>query len=800
MKDFRALLFSPIYTICYSEQLKPHQVKNPKNSAQTLLKLCPNSASIAGNIFDIRGCILTMFSFSEQRQNFLAVLIGTAAFLSGCTQSNDQTGVIFRKAQEEEAAGGFKLAEQYYLACISSSLETGSKYYQLASVNRLTELEKKLNSPTRSKIYMNQAATLAEKSDGKSDKKTSEEEKLQLAQERHLALMRLADWLYEDGNFISARKLYEQAAELEKTFPLKSAAETTAKERIHELDKQAKSENDEIVTRLSANRFTDSLRGPAAAQRARDRHLMMVSVSKASADYLNGGDVALARKAVELLSQLRTIFGPREDEYRRSYREVINALIVRENFELGIPLVEADMKEFSAFTPAALEAAIPEAVENATFNTQDLLIMAEIRFKQKRYKEMLELCKNVETLAPKVIRENSPLQLEYFGCMALALEYNNQRTAALPFRKKHLEMFKKAHDIPMSYADLLHFYKLDLLAAGMNAEAETVADKILEVKKTVKGESNIVPSFLEHAGELIKNGKYEKARQVLVDALPHCRKYKNKRALLNCYTLLFQVCSRNHLQDAIEYSKCAEDMLRKEGDLGQKQVMVQALLTRATAETQLGQDKEALRTLDRAIDWQLSGNDELSAYTAALLNLKAQVLGRTADWEAEKKCRSQAIDVCRRINPPQPAPLASTLTQAALQYMKRKEYDGAENYLREAIRALSGAKNAEDKEALLNCKVALGSCLALAKKNAAESLSIKKEILPVYKSSFTNTPASDLSLCIMTAELCILLNDRANSKVVMNDAESIYAKHKDSLKAFEERMKKQRNILKTGRI
>jgi hypothetical protein len=34
----------------------------------------------------------------------------------------------------------------------------------------------------------------------------------------------------------------------------------------------------------------------------------------------------------------------------------------------------------------------------------------------------------------------------------------------------------------------------------------------------------------------------------------------------------------------------------------------------------------------------------------------------------------------------------------------------------------------------------------------------------------------------------------------MNDAESIYAKHKDSLKAFEERMKKQRNILKTGRI
>jgi hypothetical protein len=748
-----------------------------------------------------------MSSFRKQRQNLLAVLLGTAVLLSstGCTQPIDQSGVIFRKAHEEEAAGDLKQAEQYYLACIASSIETKSRYYHLAAINRLTELEKKLNNQPKSKIYMNQAATFAEnnisndKKEG--EKKSSSESENLMAQECHLALMRLADWLYEDGNFVSARKLYEKAAELEKTFHFNSSSETSAEARIKILDSQAKSESDNIETRLEMNRYSKTLRGPAAAQRSEERHRMSENLARLCLDYQNNGDKSLADETVALLSKLRDIYGPREDEYRRRYCELAAALNIRDNFALLTPLVESDLKEFSSFSRADLDAAIPEAVENATFYTQDLLIMAEMRYRQKRYEEMLELCRKVETLAPKVLRENSELEVQFLGFMALALEFNNQKTKALPYRKKHLEKFRKTHDNPVAYSDFLHHYQLDLIDAGMNAEAENVAEEIIKIKRTVKGESHIVPSYLTYATALIKDDKHEKARQVLLEALPNCRKYKDKNGLLGCYALLSQACAKSHPEEAIAYSKSVEDLLRKNGDFGAKHMMAEIAITRATAEIQTGKSADAARTLDRAIEWQLAHKNEVSAYTAGLYNLKAAVLGRTSgDWTAEKKCRSKAIDICRGFQPPQPGPLASTLIQTAFQYEKHQEFGEAEKHFREAIGVLKNSENPAEKETLLNSKAALAGCLKRANKNPAEVLSLKNEILPVYKSRFTNVPDSDLSLCLVIAELCTLLQDKTNLKLVMQEAESIYAKNKTGLKAFDERIEFQRKALKAYRI
>ena len=749
-----------------------------------------------------------MSSFRKQRRNLLAVLLGTAAVVSasGCTQPTDQSGVIFRKAQAEEAAGELILAEQYYLACAASSLETKSTYYQLAAVNRLTELEKKLNNLPKSKIYMNQAATIAEnnisnsKSESESENDTSANNKNLLAQECHLAVMRLADWLYEDGNFVSARKLYEKAAQLEKTFQFDSTSETSADARIKIVDSQAKSESDNIETRLEMNRYSKTLRGPAAAKRSEERHRKADLLAKTIRDYRNKGDKALADKAVSLLFQLCSTYGPREDEYRRHFTDVAQTLSLRENFDLLTPLLEQDMKEFASYSQADLDAAVPEAVENATFYTQDMILMADMKFRQKQYPEMLELCQKAEKLAPKVIREKSQLEMEYLNTMALALEFNGFKTKALPFRRRQVELFKKSHDNPMAYSDFLHYYQLDLTDAGMMAEAEKVAEEILSIKKKLKHENHIVPPFMTYALTLIKQDKFEKARTILLEALPHCQKYKDKEALLNCYVLLYQVCARNHPDEAIKYTRSAQDLVRKQGDFGQKQVMAQTIFARAVAESQLGKDKEALQDLDSAIVWQTTHGNELTAHTAAMLNLKAQILGRTGDWEEEKNCRARAIEICRRLEPPQPGPHASTLIQAAFQYEKHHDFGEAEKHFRDAIGVLKNSKSPEQKETLLNSKAALAGCLKRANKNPDEVLSLKSEILPVYKSHFTNVPDSDLSLCLVIAELCAQMQDRNNLKLVMQETESIYAKHKDSLRAFDARLEKQRKVLKASNL
>jgi len=713
--------------------------------------------------------------------------------LSGCATS-DQAAALYAKAEKEAQANNPKLAEATYLACAAYSSESKSQYYQLAAINRLTELEKQLGNATKSRQYMTQAATLAEKLDASSGSAASDKTNALLAKERHLALMRLADSLYEDGNFVSAKKLYEQASSLEAMPQLKNA-ENAASERIRILDQQAKAENENFDRRLAINRNSKEFRGADAAKRANDRQKLIEKLSSTASAFLESGNEELVPRLLDMLYQLRSEYSYREDAYRRAYKEVASALIARKRFDVLAPLVEEDVRKVSSYTKVDLDAAVPEAVDNATFHTQDLIILSQMMMHQKRYAETLATIQKVEVVAPKVIRPNSPLEVEFLTSLASAYEQNGQRLRALPIRERQMEILNTAVNQPFVYVDALFNYRRDLIEVGRLDEAEKFSEEMIQTVKGLKTKVHTIPAYMSYCDLLMRNKKFEKARPVLLEAIKICQAQNNTAALLNCYVMLSTACSQSSLKEALTYSKHAEGLIRKHGDFGQQQ-MALIMLNSASYEVQLGKNKDAIGTLDSAIAWQIEHKQTQSACTVALYNLKAIALGNLNDWSGEKIVRSKAIEICRQMNPPQPSVLASTLTQAAGHYQQKAEFAKAEEYFREAIRALDGKTEPEHKQSCLTYKAALGACLAQGRKSSKEARALKDEILNAYKASFTSSQDSNLSLCLGAAELCNLLNDKDNQKLVMQDAETIFRRNKDSLKPFEKRMENQRQSLK----
>ncbi len=210
-------------------------------------------------MFPTRRRISTHFLLS------MAIGIASTLAISSCTQPDNLAAELYKKGQAAEASKDWIQAEKHYLETISAALESKSEYYHLASINRLTDVEASLHSPSKAKSYMNQAATLAEKMENENKNFRGDKP---LAQEKHAAIMRLANWLFEDGNYVSARRLYGKAFNLEEELKLDPKDNSSAANCIKKLDSLESFEHSQVSSQLGKNGYSTALRGPEAAQRA----------------------------------------------------------------------------------------------------------------------------------------------------------------------------------------------------------------------------------------------------------------------------------------------------------------------------------------------------------------------------------------------------------------------------------------------------------------------------------------------------------------------------------------------------
>ncbi len=740
-----------------------------------------------------------MFPIKQRITNHLllsmAVSIASMLTISGCTPPANLATEMYKKGQAAEASKDWKQAEKYYIDTISAALDSKSVYHHLAAINRLTDLEVNLHNPSKSKSFMNQASTLAE-NDALNGGENSAS-KIALAQERHIAIMRLANWLFEEGNFISARRLYGKALSIEDQLKIDPNSQDSASANIQKLDSQENFEHSQVSDRISTNRYSTKLRGPEAAQRALNRRKTINDMQLKIVKYQQEGGKPLAIEILDLLAKTRRDYGSRENEYRMWLKNVANTLTNKDEVKLISPVIEEDIKQYSHFSVSELDAAKPEAVENATFYTEDLVMLAFIRQHQHRWKEMLEICEKAEQIAPKIVRKNSLLDYDLLTALAAAQEANGQRVKALPNRKRQLELFKKKYKAPFAYSDFLYEYAMDLIDAGRLKEAESFADETYKVKRNLKGESHIEPFFISYGNLLMRLNKPEKARTILLEGLPYLLRDNNTSLLFNCYVQLYMVCAANHVEEALEYNKRLQELIRKHGDFGQTHIMPEAVLWCVGFEIQLGRYRDALHTLEQGLAWQKQHSREPSAYTAGMWNGKANIYQHMRDWKLEKECRTIAIDICRKFDPPQPSPCSSTLFQAACQYQAHREFQEAEKYLREAIEVTEGKEEKLIKGMNLLCKSSLAICLFNSKKNPAEAANIKREILQVYKKSFSGDQNSDITLCLTLCELSVLLRDKTNATAAINEAELLYSKQKIKNKDILQSIEAQKRRIKT---
>ncbi len=717
-------------------------------------------------------------------------MVSAAVITSSCTSSAHLAGEFYQKAEAAQASNDLQQAEKCYLNCLAATA-TGtptSSYYKLAAVNRLTELENKLHNPSKAKSYMNQAATLAEnikqKGEGQDDETdrtkpvSDQSADIALAKEKHIALMRLADWLFQEGNFISSSKLYDKSLALETELKIAPTDENSAAGRIKTLESSSSFEHDQISSTLSSSSNLSALRGSAADARAKARQKDLDEILAIQKDFQTQGGTELAHKLLDALGKVRNALGNREDTYRTWQKIVSTSLITKGQYNLLAPVIEADMKDFSSFSTADLESAQPEAVENATNFVQDLIVIAQIKQQKSEWQNMLACCTKAQPLAGKLIRADSTEDYELSLLTATALEATGKRAEALPYRKRQLEIFEKVFYDRSIHSDYLASYAFDLVAVNRLAEAEAVARKSYDQKQKLKIKHDLFSFLVSYADLFKREEKFDEARKILLEALPLCQHADNKIQLMECYSILAAVCAKTHKTEALEYNRHIRDILRKNDEFGQNYRVSQSFLESAAIECQLGRRQEAIKTLDEGIKWQISNNDISSAYTAAMYNLKGAALGELGNWKQDKECKLKSIEICRHLNPPQPSPLASSLFQAAHRCLAHKEYELSEKLFREALQVTAAENNSEGKEMNLMCKAALGSCLVLSNKDPADAKRVKTEALSTYKSAFTSQPAFDISLCCCIAELCIALKDKKNATLVLHEADLIKAKEK----------------------
>jgi len=708
--------------------------------------------------------------------------------VQSCSSATQVTADLYRNAQTAAAAKDLKKAEQLYVSCVSASLDAKSEYFQLAALNRLTELEKQLSNQSKAKSYMNQAATLAE------NVKNSDNnpQPISLAKEQHEALVRLADWEFEDGNYISARKLYEKAAALESLLKVDPLSDNSACARISRLEARATIENEQIKTGMSRSKTPPGRRGPEFIKRSKERHKVQKDMNEALNQYRADGSAESAAKFLKELKNILTIYGATEPEYRSALNYGTRTFLIRNNPEEIAPFVERDLALYKNFSQAELANAVPQAVENATNYVQDLIMLSMIRRHQGRFDEDVDYCTKAQSLAKKVIPENSRLDYELSHETAIALEQKERHAEALPYRRRAVSMIDTYDKEHTSYADQMSSLGTDLFASNLFAEAEIAFRKSIEKKKAEKNENNFCNILNAYASTLLKLGRYSEARKILLESIPYSEK-TGKFSPIYCYTLLMRACSDADPKTAIYYGKKSLQRMCKFGTFNHEYLPADNFLNVAEIEVQNHWTKDAIKTLDEGVAWQLAHGQELSAHTAAMLNLKASALNQLGQYEEEEKCRLKALELCRRFTPPQPAPLVSTIFQTAARLQQKNKFEPAERLYREALELSAKSDDQTCKQIGLQSKAALGVIAIIQRNDRATAERYKVELMTVFKSHFRNVTHADISLCLNIADLCFYLKDKNNCQKLIDMAQSIYDKDPQKSRSLQERLKAHRN-------
>ncbi|HIN67516.1 MAG TPA: tetratricopeptide repeat protein, partial [Candidatus Obscuribacterales bacterium] len=211
----------------------------------------------------------------------------------------------------------------------------------------------------------------------------------------------------------------------------------------------------------------------------------------------------------------------------------------------------------------------------------------------------------------------------------------------------------------------------------------------------------------------------------------------------------------------------------------------------ADIEMRMGKYKDAVKTLDEGVEWQLAHGKELSAFTAGMLNLKAAALHALGKYDEEEKCRLRSLDICRRFSPPQPDPLASTLFQTAARLQQREKFEQAEKLYKEAIAIGAKENDIAYKQVQLQCLAALGEIAIVYRKDTKLAENYRAQLVPTYKKYLRNVTHADISLCLTIGDLCFMLKDKKNLQTLLDTAQSAY--DKDPQKRPEQLEKLQRH-------
>lgn len=707
----------------------------------------------------------------------VATCITALLLVQSCASNAQLAADLYRDAQSAENAKELKKAEHLYVSCVSAGQDARRNDYQLAALNRLTDLEKQLSNQSKAKAYMNQAATLAENiSEREESSKTTDDSKLfSLPKEQHIALMRLADWEFEDGNYISARKLFEKASTLEEQLQIDAKSNDSAFLRIARLDSRAEIEHKQISFAMSKDPSAAMIHGPAYEHRLEDRRKLLHRWNEMLNQYRDDGKEQSGKEVLRMLQVLRTTYGYTEPEFRSAMNFAVKTFLFHGHPDTVVSIVEQDLPLYRNFSQADLDNAVPQAVDNATCYAQDLVLLAMIYRHQGRFEESLAKCMEAQKISKQVIPANSTLEWELALESAIALEHNNKHAEAVPYRRLVLARASENDVAASEIADILSNLGTDYFEGGNTVEAEAAFKEAIRLKRKEKNKENFSYILQAYAKTLIALGRNTEARKILIEAIPDSDRQGGFQPIYT-YSLLLSACRDINPKEAVMYGKKSLELMRKNGTYNHDHMMSENCVKVAEIQVIHHLYKDAIKTLDEGYAWQKAHGKEFTAHTAGMLNLQGTALHELGKLDEEEATRLKAIELCRRFNPPQPGPLASTLFQTASRLQQRSKWEQAEKLYKEALVVSATKDNPTCRQVNLQSKAALGVIAAIHRKDIKMAEQYKSEILPIDKKYFCNITHADISMLVTVADLCFILHDKKNLKLLMDTAQSIYDK------------------------
>jgi tetratricopeptide (TPR) repeat protein len=711
----------------------------------------------------------------------LCAFLGLAAALitTSCSQSADLSASLYQKAQAAETSNDLNSAKKYYLECVTASQESKSSYFQLAAVNRLCALEKTNNNVTKARTYLNEAGALADACTANDTGSSAAQS--ELTRERYFAYMQLGNWHFEDGLYESARKAYNKAVTLEAQLKIAPDSETSAAGRIKSLEPLANGEQSQVFQSLE-----NSMKRAPESKTKTDRDSQLIKYVYSSAEnFRRFGGSQLSVNLLKALGRVRSEYGIRHESYRSCFEVTAGTLLQRRDFDRLTLLLEDDMKEFAEFSQADLDDTRPEAVENATFYSKDLLLMAKSFEHRRQWKEMLACCQKTQNTSAKVFTTDSPDERYFLETLAIAQDNNHLPDEALQTRKRLLHSFKTSSKDSETYANALMLQGLKLTEVERYNEAERLFEEAHRMCGKLKNNEIKAHLLVAYSDLLRRQGKNPKAREIALEAVPYCKASQDQMILLNCYSLLCLESTAISPEAALRYAEMSLALLQKNGRaFASKNInlAVQPYFDAANLNRVLGNNREAMRYADEGLELIKGAKHQPPELMVALYGVKADIFREYRNWKQEAICRERSIDFARLIKQPVPVLLAYPLFVAGLRQQENGNFDAAEKHLREAMALTKNEPSL--KQLNLNCKAGLGWGLAKSRRDISQASNIKTELLKEYKSTFGANVGDNGVFCVRISDLCYALNDKKNSLLLLDEAQSILSKDKNLIKAW----------------